>query len=98
MNYFTGHEVIRTSNDVLNSFFENNNNIDPIYHHIAISNDLPYIEMTDHFIGLENKSEYYFRYDGHPNEKGYADIARYIGKQLIEKYYLNKNISFGYED
>jgi len=54
--------------------------------------------MTDHFIGLENKSEYYFRYDGHPNEKGYADIARYIGKQLIEKYYLNKNISFGYED
>ena len=90
MNYFTGHEVIRTPSDVLNSYFEKNNNIDPIYRSIAKSNNLPYIELTDHFIGLQNKSAYLFKYDGHPNKKGYEEIAKYIGEQLIEKRYLIK--------
>jgi lysophospholipase L1-like esterase len=89
-NYFTGHIVIRTPRDVLNSYFERNNKVDSIYHSIADANNLPYIELTDHFIGLQNKSEYFFRYDGHPNEKGYEEIAKYIGKQLIEKKYLIK--------
>ena len=40
--------------------------------------------------GLKNKSEYFFRYDGHPNEKGYEEIAKYIGKQLIEQGILRK--------
>ncbi len=90
MNYFTGHEVIRTPSDVLNPYFEKNNNIDPIYRSIANANNLPYIELTDHFISLQNKSEYLFKYDGHPNEKGYQEIAKYIGKQLIEKNHMIK--------
>ena len=87
---FTGHTVIRTPSDVLNSYFETNNNIDPIYRSIADANKLPYIELTDHFIGLQNKSEYFFRYDGHPNEKGYEEIAKHIGKQLVEQDRLRK--------
>lgn len=90
MNYFTGHVVIRTPNDILNPYFEKNNNIDTIYRSIANANNLPYIEMTDHFIGLQNKSEYLFKYDGHPNEKGYEEIAKYVGQQLIEENHLSK--------
>lgn len=90
MNYFTGHVVIRTPNDILNPSFENNNNIDTIYRSIANANNLPYIEMTDHFIGLQNKSEYLFKYDGHSNEKGYEEIAKYVGQQLIEENHLSK--------
>jgi lysophospholipase L1-like esterase len=88
MNYFTGHEVIRTPSDVLNTYFKNNNNIDSIYQSVANANNLPYIELTDHFIGLQDKSDYLFKYDGHPNEKGYAEIGNYIGKQLIENKYI----------
>ncbi len=90
MNYFTGHTVIRTPSDEFNSYFEKNNNIDSIYRSVASSNNLPYIEMTDHFIGLQNKSEYLFKYDGHPNKKGYEEIANYIGKELIEEKHLPK--------
>ena len=83
-NYFTGHIVIRTPTDYLNSYFEKNNNVDSIYRNIANSNGVPYIELTDHFIGLRNKTEYYCRYDGHPNKRGYDEIAKYIGSQLIK--------------
>ncbi len=81
---------IRTPSDILNSYFEKNNNIDSIYRSIANTNNLPYIELTNHFIGLQNKSEYLFKYDGHPNEKGYEEIAKYIGRQLIEKNHMIK--------
>jgi len=90
INALTGHLVIRTPNDVLNSYFETNNNIDAIYNSIADTYDLPYIELTKHFISLQNKSEYFFKYDGHPNEKGYEEMALYIGKQLIRQYKLKK--------
>lgn len=89
-NYFIGHEVIRTPSDILNSYYETHNNIDPIYRSVAKANDIPYIELTDHFIGLENKSNYLFKYDGHPNAKGYDEMAKYIGKQLIEEKHLIK--------
>ena len=91
MNYFTGHEVIRTPSDILNPYFKNNNNIDSLYQSVAIANNLPYIELTNHFLGLNNKAKYLFKYDGHPNEKGYEEIGRYIGKQLIEKNILQVN-------
>lgn len=90
INNFTGHNVIRAPSDILNSYYETHNNIDPIYRSVANANNLPYIEMTNHFIGLQNKSEYLFKYDGHPNEKGYEEIAKYIGKQLIELNHLIK--------
>jgi lysophospholipase L1-like esterase len=89
-NRFTGHIVVRTPSDVLNSYFTANNNIDPIYRSIANANEMPYMELTKHFIGLQNKSDYFFRYDGHPNEKGYEEIAKYIGKQLIEQDILKQ--------
>lgn len=70
-NRFTGHIVVRTPSDVLNSYFAANNNIDAIYRSIANANEIPYVELTEHFIGLQNKLAFFFRYDGHPNEKGY---------------------------
>ena len=91
MNYFTGHKVIRNPSDVLDSYFLNNNHIDSIYRSIAKENDISYMELTNHFINLENKSKYIFKYDGHPNENGYNEIAQYVGKQLIEMKQLNKN-------
>lgn len=89
-NNFTGHIVIRNPSDILNSYFEANNNIDSIYRSIANANNLPYIEMTKHFIDLQNKTDYYYKYDGHPNKNGYEEIAKYIGKQLIKNNYLIK--------
>lgn len=88
MHYFTGHQVIGGPSDILNSYFEKNNNIDSIYRSISNANNLPYIELTNHFIGLHDKNKYLFKYDGHPNEKGYEEIAKYIGKQLIELDHL----------
>jgi len=92
-NNFTGHIVIRTANDVLNSYFEKNNNIDSIYRSIAKNNNVPYIELTGHFIHLQNKSDYFFKYDGHPTAKGYAEIARCIGSQLIDQGKLKRKES-----
>ncbi len=88
INHFTGHTVIRTSTDVFNPYFVKNNKIDSLYYSVATANNLPYLELTDHFINLDNKSDYLFKYDGHPNEKGYAEIAKYIGGQLIEQKIL----------
>lgn len=87
---FTGHKVIRTPFlDNLNPYLQNNNKIDSIYNSIATSNGLPYIQLTEYFLSLENKSKYFFLYDGHPNEKGYLEIANYIGELLIEKKLIN---------
>jgi lysophospholipase L1-like esterase len=86
---FTGHKVIRTANDILNPYFEKNNKIDSIYNSIATSNNLPYIQLTEHFLSLESKTKYFFLYDGHPNENGYVEMANYIGEQLIGKKLIN---------
>ena len=90
-NNFTGHKVIRNPSDILNDYFMNNNNIDIIYRSIADTNNLPYIELTNHFIRLKDKSGYFFKYDGHPNENGYNEIAQYIGNQLIEMDILSND-------
>ena len=88
-NEFTGHKVIRTPTDeLMNQYLENNNKIDSIYNSVALVNKLPYIELTGYFKSLENKSQYFFLYDGHPTEKGYQEIANYIGKQLIDQNLL----------
>ena len=62
---FTGHKVIRTPNDIFNNFLKENNHIDIIYKNVAEKNDLPYLELTNHFIELEDKTKYFFRFDGH---------------------------------
>jgi lysophospholipase L1-like esterase len=89
-NIFTGHNVNRTPSDILNNYFMENNKIDSIYQSIAHENNLPYIELTRHFIDLEDKNKYFFKYDGHPNEIGYNEIAKYIGDQLIENKIIIK--------
>ncbi|MCB9334216.1 MAG: hypothetical protein H6574_24470 [Lewinellaceae bacterium] len=84
INYFNGHKVIRTPLDYLNPYFEQHNKVDSIYSAIAQANKLPYIELTEKFKALEPKDSYYFIYDGHPNKKGYHEIATYIGDQLLQ--------------
>lgn len=90
MNYFTGHVVERMPSDVLNAYYENNNHIDSIYASIAKTNQLPYLQLTQHFKDLTEKEKYFFKYDGHPNKEGYQQIANEIGKHLIEAQYLPK--------
>jgi lysophospholipase L1-like esterase len=90
INSFAGHVVIRTPSDLLNDYFMENNKIDSIYQSIAQENNLPYIELTKHFIELDEKNKYFFKYDGHPNEAGYNEIAKFVGNQLIDKKIIIK--------
>ena len=88
---YTGHKVIRTPlDDLTSNYLVENNIVDSIYYSIATSNSLNYIELTDHFLSLVDKDKYFFLYDGHPNEKGYEEIANYIGGQLLKFGYLEK--------
>jgi hypothetical protein len=89
MNYFTGHIVERTPSDVLNDYFEKNNRIDSIYFSIANRNQIAYYQLTQHFKNLIEKDKYFFKYDGHPNERGYQEIAVAIGRYLIDSQYLD---------
>jgi lysophospholipase L1-like esterase len=88
-NMFTGHKVVRTPNDVLDPYFASNNKIDSMYHAVADKNKMPYIELTQHFLGLDRTGGYFFLFDGHPTPKGYEAIARYVGDQLIAQGLLN---------
>lgn len=90
MNYFTGHIVERMPSDVLNEFYLENNHIDSIYTAIAQANQLPYFQLTQHFMDLTEKDKYFFKYDGHPNKDGYQEIAKEIGKHLVETQYVTK--------
>ncbi|MBN8577743.1 MAG: hypothetical protein J0L66_12430 [Cytophagales bacterium] len=90
MNYFTGHHVERMPSDVLNAYYLENNHIDSVYAAIAQANQLPYFQLTQHFIDLTEKDKYFFKYDGHPNKAGYLEIAKEIGKHLVEAQYVKK--------
>lgn len=81
-NYFSGHHVIRTPDDFMEEQLLNNNKVDSMYKSLALGVQWPYIELTGHFTSLSNKEAYYFRYDGHPNENGYREIARYVALSL----------------
>jgi len=86
---FTGHLVTRTPSDTLDHYFVANDKIDSIYHSLASSNNIPYIEMTRHFISLPDKTAYFYRFDGHPNARGYKEIANYIGIELLDSLQIN---------
>src|SRR5690606_1961767 len=97
-NQFTGHHVVRAPIDkiVIEHLFHNNK-IDSIYQSIAEKSAIPYFELTERFKQLENKSAYFFKFDGHPNARGYEEIAKGIADQLIENYFIesksmNRNI------
>lgn len=91
INFFNGHQVVRSPSDVLNPWFETNNKIDSIYASVAQFSRLPYIQLTEYFKALPDKSAYYFKYDGHPNERGYAAIASYIAQQITEHNFYKTN-------
>jgi lysophospholipase L1-like esterase len=88
MNYFIGHKVERMPSDILNDYFMENNRIDSIYSSVAQKNQIHYLELTDYFKNLEVKDKYFFRFDGHPNEKGYYEIAQGIGKSLLDGQFI----------
>ncbi len=83
-SFFTGHRVVGSKMDeFVQKVLPYENKIDSMYRAVASANSVPYIEMTEQFSRLEDKNAYFFRYDGHPNERGYAEIARIIGEQLL---------------
>lgn len=86
---FTGHRVVRTPADIFSQYFTDNNKIDSIYRSIASINEIPYFQLTERFVKLKDKEKYFFLFDGHPNEKGYKEIADGIGEYLV-KYHLTK--------
>ena len=82
MSMFTGHRVIRTPSDILDPYFEKNNKIDSIYRALTTHNQVSYLQLTEHFISLPDKTAYFYRFDGHPNPKGYREIAEYVGEYI----------------
>ena len=48
--------------------------------------------MTERFKALNSKSAYFYKYDGHPNIKGYNEIANGIGELLINEYNITSKI------
>ncbi|MDX2136086.1 MAG: SGNH/GDSL hydrolase family protein [Saprospiraceae bacterium] len=89
-SYFTGHQVVGSRVDeIAKQVLPYENQIDSMYRAVSTGNGVPYVEMTEHFARLEDKNAYFFRYDGHPNERGYAEIARVIGEQLLFQNKLN---------
>ena len=72
------------------NYLKNNNNIDEIYRNIAKEKQTKYIELTSHFKSLEKKNAYFFTFDGHPNENGYQEIAKFIGYYLIENKIIER--------
>jgi lysophospholipase L1-like esterase len=84
-NFYVGHRVIRTAMDKLNPFLERENKIDSIYHSVAATNGLDYIELTAGFRNLSDKTGYFFKYDGHPNARGYDEIGKQIAQMLLAK-------------
>lgn len=85
INDFTGHYVERTASDILLPFWVDNNTVDAQYQRIASDNGVPYLQLTDAFLELPDKHGYFFRFDGHPNARGYRVIATHIGDQLLQK-------------
>ena len=88
LNQFTGHIVERCPSDILNDYFKANNKIDSIYNKVAIDNDVPYHQLTEHFSELQDKQKYFYKFDGHPNEIGYAEMASEIGKYLLKNKFI----------
>jgi hypothetical protein len=74
--------------DVLNVYLMENNRIDSMYRKLAADNGMDYIELTGHFLRLTPKDSFFFKYDGHPNLRGYEEIAGYVSEELIRKGYL----------
>lgn len=87
---FIGHIVIRSALiNNLNDYLSNNNNIDFVHKSIADYVNIPYLQLTERFEQLEDKNAYFFKYDGHPNQRGYEEMAKGIYEFLINEYQLH---------
>lgn len=91
MNDFVGHKVIRTSSDILIPFWVANNKIDSMYQSVALKNQIPYLELTNKFIQLKEREAYFYLFDGHPNKKGYKEIATSVGDFLLDAALYKNN-------
>lgn len=87
---FIGHKVVRSALvNNLNDYLSINNRIDPIHKSIADYVNIPYLQLTERFEQLEDKNAYFFKYDGHPNQRGYEEMAKGIYGFLINDYKLH---------
>ena len=84
---FAGHKQPAMPDDSLDGWFLKNNRSDSLYRNIAFTNHVPYVEFTNEFRATEDTVAYFFRYDRHPNERGYEKIAGLTGR-----YLMNNNI------
>lgn len=84
-NEFTGHKVVRMPTDVAVGFLRDNNRIDSVYRGLALGSGMEYIELTRHFLGLEPKDSFFFKYDGHPTAKGHQEIALFLSRELTDR-------------
>ncbi|KAF0195468.1 MAG: Lipolytic protein G-D-S-L family [Bacteroidetes bacterium] len=82
---FTGHRITGIFGDLLNNHLYNENHVDSIYASVARQTGIPYIELTERFKVLQDKTSCFYRYDGHPTAKGYGEIANGIGEFLISR-------------
>jgi hypothetical protein len=87
-NDFTGHRVVRMPTDELNEYLVTHNRIDSMYRQLARDNRMDYMELTEHFLRLSPKDSFFFKYDGHPNRRGYEEIASFLSEELIRREYL----------
>ncbi len=83
-NIYVGHRVVRNFTDSLDARIEQNNKVDSIYRAVAEGNGLPYVQLTEGFRALPDKSAYFYRFDGHPNAKGHDEMAHQVGQQLLK--------------
>ncbi len=87
---FTGHKQPAMPDDSLDAWFQRNNKIDSLYRNIAFTNNVPYFEFTNEFRAVGDTVDYFFRYDRHPNEKGYEKIAGLTGRYLMDNNIIQK--------
>jgi hypothetical protein len=72
--------------DIVYKTLRENNKIDSIYKSVAYKVGIPYFEMTNRFLTFKDKSKYYYKYDTHPNQNGYEEMAKGISDYLINDY------------
>lgn len=87
---FTGHKQPAMPDDSLDGWFQKNNKVDSLYRNIAFENNVRYFELTNEFRTTADTVDYFFRYDRHPNEKGYEKIAGLTGRYLIDNNIIPK--------
>jgi hypothetical protein len=86
-NSFVGHEVSRYPLiELTEQYLLEHNHVDSMYASVARRAGIGYLQLTDHFRQLPDKTAYFYRYDAHPTEKGHQEMANCIGNYLINDF------------